>query len=157
MISIAECKALYLYLKAVHKTLTYAVLQTIGLIPPTEQPKQAAPQVAAQQPKKEVLPPAAGVDNDLLVKTIEDAMRDTIENKLESIFEDEEIANISLKNKITQASPKVDQKQALMLIKGISMAVKGTTSIKDIVTFLSKVPGKYDQKKVVETIMLEIE
>jgi hypothetical protein len=44
----------------------------------------------------------------LLVKTIEDALGTTIESQLESIFEDEEIASISLKNKITSGSPKVD-------------------------------------------------
>lgn len=93
----------------------------------------------------------------LLVKTIEDALGDTLENTLDSIFEDEEIANISLKNKITSASPKVDQKQVLVLIKAMSAVVKGATSIKDIVIFLSKVPGKYDQKSVVEAIMSDIE
>lgn len=44
-----------------------------------------------------------------------------------------------------------------MLIQAMNSTGKGTTSVKDIIAFLSKIAGKYDQEKALSELMKNIE
>lgn len=93
----------------------------------------------------------------LIVKSIEEQIKKPLESALEDIFTEESVPVVQFHKKIIALSDTVDKRQLTLLSQTISKATPGRLAIKDIVIFLTAIPGKYSQDAVIKELASEIE